>query len=395
MLAGLAHHLYFGRWCPQYSDRRTRRYNEDMRDDMQINYFFYMNYSGYSISAQDYLLALKHCAPETDIKVHYINEGTKSGVSSNRQQIFNAMHRQPTRPPCVNVYHSIPIRYRHRGNAKHIGFCIYETIDPPRDWIAMMNNMDGIITASQFNKNVFLSNGLKRPIEVVPHCFDPKMFHDRVKPTGRYNLTTFISIGTWKTRKNWETLIKAWYDAFEKKDHVCLLIKTDKPAELTSTVTRIKRTESWRSKDTAPIYSEESPNCTFEQIPSIMKKGDIYVSPSIGEGFNLPSFHAMALGIPVIVTRYGGTLEYAKPNLCTYFEPKEYVKHRVMDGIPQFSNKIWPKLSISEVRDKMRYVWEHKNERQEKAAAAYEYVHKNFTYDVIGKQYLGALERMT
>lgn len=362
---------------------------------MQLNYFMYCNYTGYSISAQDYILAMKRCRPKMDIKIHYINEGTKVGVSKDRQQIFMAMNKKSAHLPRINLYHSIPNRYRQpKRSEKNIGFCIYETIDPPREWVAMMNAMDGIITASHFNKNIFITNGVKRPVYVIPHCFDPKMFNEKVSSIGRYNMTTFIGMGTWKTRKNWDNLIKAWYDAFEKKDHVCLLIKTDKPKSLAATVMRIKRTEGWRSKDTAPIYAEESPNCTFEQIPSILRKGDIYISPSLGEGFGLPTLHAMALGMPVVITRYGGSLEFAKPDLCTYFEPKEYVKHPVMDGIPQFTNKIWPKIGIVEIRNKLRYVFENWEERKKKAELAYEYVHKNLTYDVIGNQFLDVLEKI-
>jgi glycosyltransferase involved in cell wall biosynthesis len=94
----------------------------------------------------------------------------------------------------------------------------------------------------------------------------------------------------------------------------------------------------------------------------------------------------MALGIPIITTKFGGVLEYAKPNYCNYFEPKEYKAQQNMDGIPQFANCIWPALKVSEISNKLRYVFE--NWPAEKIKDAYNYVHANYNYEVIGQKLL-------
>jgi len=253
----------------------------------------------------------------------------------------------------------------------------------------MMNEMDGIITGSQFNARIFKEHGLKVPIHVVPHAFDKKIFNQNVVANGRYRQFTFMSIGTWKQRKNWEGLIKAFYDGFERKDNVCLVIKTDKPRELENAVQRIKRNCEWRGKDTSPIYAEQKSNCSFEEIPALMKKCDVYISTTLGEGFGLPGLHAMALGIPVVITKYSGVTEYAKENTCTFIEPKGYRTYPTMDGIPQFNNCIWPEIRIRDIRDAMRQVYS--KYPKEKAIAAYKFVHDNFNYDIIGHKFLEAL----
>jgi len=359
---------------------------------MQLNYWLYCNYTGYSISAQDYILAALRTDPSLNIKVNYLNKVPSNGVSKNKVQFFHSLKVKENVKPQVNLYHCIPHLYRRPEFAnKHIGFCIFETINPPEGWIKKMNEMDEIITASMFNKRIFEQAGATKPITVIPHCFDTELFNKDVVPTGRYGKMTFFSIGTWKNRKNWEMLIKAFYDGFEKKDNVCLLIKTDKPDSLQSLVTRVKRQCEWRSKDTAPIYSEENHMCNFEDIPKIMKKGDIYISASLGEGFNLGGLHAMALGLPVITVRFGGSLEYALPNLCTYIEPKSYKTYNTMDGIPQFNNCIWPVLRISDVRDAMRKVYD--NYPTESKNAAYKHVHENFSYEAIGPKLIEAVAK--
>ncbi len=360
---------------------------------MQLNYHGYFNNTGYSIAAQDYILAMMRVSPNVDVRTHFINRRLGLGMSRNRQQLFTALNKKDPLEPSVNLYHCIPPRYRRPPDkAKHFGFCVFETINPPAEWAEQMNNMDAILTASQFNKSIFENHGVKRPIRIVPHCFDEKLFNKDTKSHGRFNQTTFISVGAWKIRKNWECLIKAWYQAFELRHNVCLLIKTDKPHELKALVQHVKRTFEWRSKSTAPIYCEDEPVCDFEDIPKILRKGDIYISASMGEGFGISGLHAMALGIPVITTRFGGVLEYAKPDLCTYLEPQKYRNIPVMDGIPQLSNCIWPYLSIGEVSNKMRQVMYEVKDREEKAERAYKYVHKRFTYQAIGTKLIEALE---
>jgi len=359
---------------------------------MQLDFKFYLNSTGYSIASQESILSVRHIDPEFNIKATFLNVQADAGVSRNRRQIFAAMKATPPASEQVSLYQSIPYLYRRLRHAKkHIGFCVFETINPPKEWIKLMNEMDSILTATMFNKRIFEQAGVTLPITVIPHCFDPKMFNKDVKPNGRYDKTTFFAMGTWKNRKNWPTLIKAFYDAFEVKDNVCLLIKTDNPSVLEAEVMRIKRAGEWRSKRTAPIYTEKRAHCDFEDIPSIMKKGDIYVSTSLGEGFGISGMNAMALGIPVITPRFGGCLEYALPDLCTYINPKSYKTYRVMDGITQFNNCIWPVLSIGDTRDAMRSVYENFKDAEKKAAAAYKYVHNNFTYDVIGPKFIEAV----
>ncbi len=352
-----------------------------------------MNSSGYSIAAQDYILALSQTKPDLDIRIHLVNHKLGDGMSRNRHQLFAALQKKDALEPSINLYHCIPPRYRRPpGKTKHLGLCVFETINVPSEWVSIMNNMDGILTASDFNKQIFMNAGVKVPIHVVPHCFDTKLFNRDVTTPGRHECMTFFSMGTWKKRKNWEMLIKGWYQAFETRNDVCLLIKTDKPDELRTLVQHIKQTSEWRSKSTAPIYCEDDPVCDFEKIPSIMRKGDVYISASMGEGFGLSGMHAMALGMPVITTRYGGCLEYAKPDMCTYLEPNGYQSVPVMDNIPQLSNCVWPRLSVGEIATKMQLVMQNVKERDEKTQKAYKYVHDNFSYEAIGKKFLETLE---
>lgn len=356
---------------------------------MQLKYHMYCNATGYSIAAQEYILAMLQTQPDLDIKTQFYNPNTTQGVSPTRHQLFTGLSKKPDSEKRINFFHSIPPRYRPIRGMKNIGFTVFETVNPPKAWVSKMNEMDMIITCSAFNKGTFEANGVKVPITVIPHTFDPLMFHGSIKSNGRYDKKTFLALGTWKKRKNWECLIKGFYDAFEKKDNVCLLAKTDRTEELKKTVEHIKKTSEWRTKDTAPIFAVTEKACSFEEIPSFMKRGDYYITVSHGEGFCLPALHAMALGIPVLVPRFGGVLEFANADTATWIEPYEYKKIPSMDGVPQFSNAIWPLFQVTEVAQKMKEVY-NKNPLQ-KTAQAYRLAHASFTYSSVGKRMIEAI----
>jgi glycosyltransferase involved in cell wall biosynthesis len=356
---------------------------------LSVCYSMYLNHTGYSLAAQEYVLSLAKTHGEVDVRCRLFHNAP-IGISRTRQSFFQCKKTDEVREGDISIFQSVPDIYkRFPQAAKNIGFCVYETISLPKRWITKLNDMDIVLTASEFNKGIFESNGIIKPIRVVPHCFDPCMFNKSIQPLGRFAQTTFFAIGQWRERKNWESLIRGFYEAFCKKDNACLLIKTDKPESLAGTIERIKRTEKWRSKDTCPVYGEAKNICSFEEIPYTMKKGDFYVSTSLGEGFGLPGLHAMALGIPVLTTRFGGALQYAKQDNCTFFEPAKYETRPTLDGFPQFKNSVWPVISVQEIASKLRQVFD--KFPTEKTERAYRYAHENFNYNVVGNQLYEAL----
>lgn len=358
---------------------------------MQYRFSIYFNSTGYARAAIDYIKAIQQIRPDINIKTNAINGIKKqNGISHEDYNWFCKLSSAPAKSEYISYQHCIPKIYVSDHAKKRIGFSIFETIDPPLSWVKRMNEMDVIVTASSFNKSCFESAGVKKPIELVPHCIDMSKFNKEVKPEGRYNLFTFMYIASWRDRKNYATLIKAFYDAFSIKDHVCLVLKTDKNEALKRTISSIKN-DNYKTKDTAPIFLEND-IIPFEKMPQLMAKADVYISPSLSEGFGLPTAQAMALGIPVILVRYGGALEYAKPEFCTYLNPNGYKKRAVLDGLPQFNNKIWPEITANEIKEKLIFAHKSYAHLQQKANEAYKYVHQHLNYDIIGRRMLSVFE---
>ena len=348
----------------------------------KIHYIAFMNQSGYSQAAQDYLLAL-YRSGKYDIKLTIFGDKpSRRAVSDERYSIFMKMTEEEENDDRIQIYHCIPtLQKRVKKLHKNIGFAVYETFDPPRPWVDILNTNDALIVPSQFNYKIFAHENINKPIFYIPHCIDFELYNDNVRPLSKYNKFTFLFIGTWKIRKGYKQLIESWYSEFTNKDNVQLCIKTDKPKEAQAYINNYKK-KNRINEGFAPLFLETKV-LDEKSMPSFIKSFDCLVIPTSGEGFNIPSIQAMALGVPVIITDCGGCQEHATEETATLLKPEGYIFHQQMDGIPQFNSRKWAFLTVNQIRKKMREVFENYQEAKNKTKYARECVENKFNYSKI------------
>jgi len=182
---------------------------------------------------------------------------------------------------------------------------------------------DKLIAVSNSTKNDLLKfyPGLREEkIKVIYHGYDKEMFNDDIaldqikKINTKYKIPDtryIIYVGAIQPRKNIETLI----DAFEniKKDFpdLKLAIAGDLGWHYGPILEKIKSTEGvlflgkFKTKD----------------LPALLKGAEVFVLPSLYEGFGLPAVEAMACGAPVVAADnsslgeiLGGAGVFYKPN---------------------------------------------------------------------------------
>lgn len=102
----------------------------------------------------------------------------------------------------------------------------------------------------------------------------------------------------------------------------------------------------------------------------ICKKNTIFVHPSYSEGFPNAVLEAAAMGLPIIATDVGGTKEIL---------PDEKY------GI------IVPPKNISILKEKILYLVENKNVREQMGQNAQKYIEENFSWIKISRQYFKLL----
>ena len=350
---------------------------------IKINYACFLNSSGFSFAAQNYIVALNE-GGRFDIKLKIFGDRpAKHAISDDKYEYFMKMVKKEDDDERIIIYHCIPnIQKRVPRNGKRsIGFATYETFLPPENWVDILNKNDGIITPSNFNYKIFAHMNIKKPLYYIPHCLDFRIYHPDVKPLKKYDKFTFLFMGIWRERKGYKQLLEAWYREFTDKDGVQLVVKTDRPKQVEEYCSNLRK-EMGINKGFAPIFFE---NKVFDEsmLPSFIKSADCLVSPTMGEGFGYPGLQCMALGVPVIITDFSGCQDYANPDTAVLLEPNGFILKSNMDGIPQFRSKKWAFVEVSKVRKAMRYVIDNPVEVKFRTKAALKYVNSRFNYKIV------------
>lgn len=353
--------------------------------EIKIEYCCFLNQSGYSVAAQDTILALEQSG-KYDIRLNVFGgKPARPAISDERYETFAQMFNTNISEERIQIFHCIPtiqkrVKERHK---RTIGFSTFETYGSPSDWVRILNQNDALIAPSKFNYRVFAHAKITKPLFYIPHAIDIEMYHPQVKPLRLFNKFTFIFMGAWKERKGYNQLLEAWFKEFSEKDNVQLLIKTDKLKQAETAINKMKK-QLGITKGFAPILLESQ---VFDEkiLPKFMKSFDCLILPTMGEGFCLPGLQCMALGVPVVITNFSGCQDYANKDTATLLEPEGYILKGNMDGIPQFRNKKWAFISVKQIRETMRYVIENYDIVRKKADNAHFYVRDNFNYQKVEK----------
>jgi glycosyltransferase involved in cell wall biosynthesis len=279
-----------------------------------------------------------------------------------------AVRSQPTHPATVIV---------HVGGAiilpppKPASFAVcrtmWETDGLAPEQVAMLNTYDEIWVPSSFNAVSFAKAGVTAPIVTVPEGVDSTVFSPDAAPLeipGRRSVV-FLSIFEWSRRKGPDVLLNAWAKAFDRDDDVMLVLRCYprnqfiRDEDLTAAVDRLIGDELSRlgfdRSAVAPIVSMGR-RLTPAEMPSLYAAADCYVSPTRGEGWGRPFMEAMAVGLPVIATRWSAPLEFLNDNNALLLETDglEVVDDRM--DVPVYRGQRWAAPSVEHLVELLRAV---------------------------------------
>lgn len=234
---------------------------------------------------------------------------------------------------------------------KTIGYYIFEYTNIPKEYVAIINQLDVICTASEWGRGVLKANGVTTKIEVVPGGVNTKKFNKTLRK--KYtNGEQFIfgHVGKLENRKNTELLIESFLSKFKGNDKVKLLLSITNP--------HIKE----NPKDIIETKFGKHSNIEFvpfiDDIRNFYKRIHCAVFPTNAEGIGLPIVEAMACGIPTITSFNSGITEYAtEENAILLIHLKKipvYDEHFFPDA-GQFG--FWETPSQEELAQKMEDVF--------------------------------------
>lgn len=348
-----------------------------------VHWLCWLNRSGYSQAAQDYIIALNKSG-DVDISLSLFHkEISQLGMSRDRYVLFRSLKEKSPNDSSIPVFHCIPSMQKRFGHFrdKGVGFATFETTEPPLSWIDDLNRNICVFAPSNFCKDEFKNAGVSVPIHRIPHIVDDTLFHPNAYEGPENQRFTFLFFAAWKKRKGWDRLLRAWFRYFKKSDGVRLLIKTDNVPEALKCVSHIRIMENM--PDPPPVHFATKV-LDENELPKLMASADCLVSPSLGEGFCLPAIQAMACGTPVVCTKYAGVLDFANEDNSFLMVPEMIERSPAMDGIKQFCDKKWAFISEEQIATTMKKVIEDESSRKAKIEKALKTV-KEYSPDAVSK----------
>lgn len=210
--------------------------------------------------------------------------------------------------------------------------------------LAMLEHTDYILAPSSFVANSFVALGFPKERVLLNHfpvnltCFSP-LSHPR--PKGRP--LTIISTGRLSLRKGTPYMLEA-FDAVHKKHPSAKFLLTH---ELETNILPVLEKYSH-----LPI--EWSPSLPHVQLAERLRRADIFVLPSLEDGFAVTVAEALGCGLPVITTPNTGAADLITPGENGEIVPIRDSKG-IADALLKWADKVvgtneWPGLKFDSLR---------------------------------------------
>ncbi len=331
--------------------------------------------SGYADEGRNFILGLQQHG--FDIAAREIgrhSEQFKRQLDAGTRKSLDQLLAKQQANGCVSVVHFPGYAFqRVPGAAYNIGRTMFETDSLPADWVVRCNMMDEVWVPSDFNVETFRSAGVTTTLVKIPGGIDTDQFRPGVAPMKLKGVRgkVFLSVFEWSYRKGWDVLLDGWVNAFKHTDDVCLVLRTypvnatdnkNVKQEIESRIdSYLKSKHSVNRSQVAPIIVLGN-QISEADMPSLFAAADVYLAPSRGEGWGRPQMSAMAMGLPVIATRWSGNLEFMNDanSFLIDVDGLTTIDDRMENSL--YRGQQWAQPSVENFASLLRRVVEHPDE---------------------------------
>jgi glycosyltransferase involved in cell wall biosynthesis len=356
---------------------------------------------GYGVAAKRYLLALA----QTNIPLTWTpmvqgnawKLGYEPFLGNSLQETFLDGFCNKKIEYDTVIIHTVPEYYPKwievEKNKKIIGCTVWETTAIPKHWKDLLNSTDQLIVPCQWNKEVFQNCGVTKPIVVIPHVMEEQ---ELPKTENIFDISqtdyVFYSINMWIERKCiWKT-IEAYCEAFTGNDATLLVVKTSRidftkrflgKYFWTSKMALNKLLKKYKNPPKIKLITRE---LTDKELLQLHARGDCYISLCHSEGWGLGAFDAAKFAKPVIMTGFGGQLDYLDKDLSNL------VKYDLVSVVDKLapnsysSDQQWAEPDLRHAKELLKYVFENREQVKEKAILLQKQIKEKFNSQAISKQ---------
>jgi len=229
-----------------------------------------------------------------------------------------------------------------------------------------INRVDHIIAVCSSDAEKLLFLGLpSSKLSIIPNGFDDDLFKPIPQRLARaelglpYDKKILLSVGTLHEVKGYDYLIDAIYVISKVRDDIVTVIVGSGPLELKLR----KKIEKLGLTQRVLLVGWVSHN----KIPLWMNASDLFVLPSLDEGFPTVIPEAMACGKPVIGTRVGGIPDAISDNVVGIIinsRDREALAQGILEALnrkwePEKIRRYAQKYSLKTVATQILQVYQH------------------------------------
>ncbi|MBV9852071.1 MAG: glycosyltransferase [Armatimonadetes bacterium] len=336
-------------------------------------------------------------------------------LGAGERRRLEALTRRAAAPGFVQVVHNFAPLFRRDPRARAaVGRTMFETDRLPADWVRACNAMDAVWVPGEFNRGTFARAGVAEDkLMVVPGCLDPGPFRDApARGAARAGLPAsvqealagdafvFLAVFDWTLHKGWDVLLRAFLEEFAGEGRagepdVRLLLRVWSSLGLGADGIRAQAAACVREALGADVAARELSargrvwfafeHLDPEGLVALYGASGAYVLPSRGEGWGRPYLEAMASGLPVIGTGWGGSTAFMTPetSLLVDYDLAD-VPERGWREVPAYRGHRWAEPRAAHLRALMRRVVADREEAGRLGERARRHVAAHFSRAAVG-----------
>lgn len=317
------------------------------------------NASGYAIESRAFIRELVGRGHQ--VQVVHMGARQPGALSAAEEAFWHRLEAVRVDPAqAIQITALPPIAAAAPTAAYTVLRSMFETDRIPAEWADNCNQFDAVWVPAEHSRRAFAASGVsENKLRVVRGGVDTALFRPEAAPLPlpRRRGFRFLSVFDWHFRKGWDLLLAAYVQEFAPEEDVVLYLKVNQLSKLTAVNAEICfYLEQVLGK--APEQVPELVLLPFDlpeaEMPGLYTAVDAFVLPSRGEGYGRPFLEAMACGLPVIGTAWGGQTDFlTEANSCPLpslgLEPvPDYEPVEVYAGLT------WARPSLPDLRRLMR-----------------------------------------
>lgn len=291
----------------------------------------------------------------------------------------------------VTVVYFLPYALTRFRSKVTLSMTMWETDRMPDIWARLCDELaDGMIVPSQHCAEVFQPR-VHCPVKVAPFGTDTDL-HSFCDRSDHGDPFVFLMSGLLHYRKGVEFALRAFREEFAASEPVELWLKTRR---------NFLDVGNERQTLADPRIAIIDTDYSRERMVKMYHEADCLLAPSRGEGSGLTPRDAMATGLPVIMTDWGGLREIADPRYgwpipVFDLEPAPLENTSYGPGVTgggDIGNFALP--DVVELRKHMRTVYEDRALRLEVGARAADWMRREWTWGKCAGRWLQTIEELS